>query len=663
MKKWFLFVLICNISPNLIAQKCDDFSKLYGTVIKEFPEASYDKPTKDRKLFDRISYNLISDKHFLPIGKKSFVDLSEKEVEKLKKKLFKCTDVNGCWQLRDYLYQIFLSSNFSVAKSNVKRIRTQRVKFNETKTYLKDDLSFEELVKQEKSINSNFGLLTTIEINEISDLINSKKVAAADKDLLLKKDYISSLPDNFSSLSQLDDFKYNNSQLYKYASSIVKTELGALIENKKQQVLESLADFEKEKLENTRFEISDIETVNKVFVSLKDTYRKYDDYNSVKSIYEHYKKKKTYFISTNAYEIANKAEDYYTVRELDGLYNQYLSNTNLTPNIEKLDDFITSRKERIQKYLREKEEERRRKELARENLIKENRALVARKRKELKIKHESNLPTFDELHYILQSYLKLINIDGKYNVDDANDFIRLVENKGYMRKRTTNISSDDETFENGRGFTIEASAFGSFDSEHLAFVSLSIPKASKELIQLYKLELTSGFRGVNKTSMNPSEIPQNDDFFLNSGRTIYNLKVDERGTLIATANRNTDAHWPIICERTNQNTLKVSSFCTYSDLYIKEGQTITLKVSGRIKVGAWAGYSGPNGINGYTNYNKVRRYKHGALLGKIGKDGEWFLIGGHKSIIAQKSGRLYVTINDIDINNNEGYYEINHSFD
>lgn len=116
MRKLLLCVIICLISANIKAQKCKDFSALYGTVIKEFPQASFDKPTKERLLFDRIAYNLISDKYFLNISKKSFTELSKKDLEKLKKKLFKCTNVDGCWQLRDYLYQFFLFSNLEAAK-------------------------------------------------------------------------------------------------------------------------------------------------------------------------------------------------------------------------------------------------------------------------------------------------------------------------------------------------------------------------------------------------------------------------------------------------------------------------------------------------------------------------------------------------------------------
>ena len=45
----------------------------------------------------------------------------------------------------------------------------------------------------------------------------------------------------------------------------------------------------------------------------------------------------------------------------------------------------------------------------------------------------------------------------KYNIVDAEDFISLVEQKGYMRREKGEIT-DIETFKNSDGFTIRASA-------------------------------------------------------------------------------------------------------------------------------------------------------------------------------------------------------------
>ncbi|RED92469.1 hypothetical protein [Marinoscillum furvescens] len=660
MKTWFLFILVCSYSFNLVAQKCDEFAQLYETVIREFPEVSYDHPTKDRKLFDRISYNLISDKYFTQISKKSFVDFSEKEVERLKKKLFKCADVNGCWQLRDYLYQVFLSSNLSEVKSRVSKAQTQRSKLSNIKTELKSSLSLEALMKVEKSIKTEFGLLTTVELNGILDLISSKKEAAADKDLILKKDQVTGLPNTFKTLAELDNFKHNNSQIYRFASSTVKSEMKALIENKRQDVLESLAVIEVKSLEKTRFEISEIEEVNRAFEELKKKYRKYEDYSSVKSIYEYYKEKKTYFVSISAYDIAQKAEKYYTVAELDALRGKFLSNTKSVPNIEKLDDFIQSRIARIEKYLREEEEKRRREELVRVNLIKEKKAEIAQRRKDLKIKYESSLPTIEDIFDIMRLGS---DIKDRYYTEDGKKFIRRVENLGYMQVGD-DLYSDINTFRNSRGWEIYTVRLDDErNNQYAVSGNFKVKNAPRDIIELYMLELTTEYRKSTSPYIEPwegGELKAESGSYVKSGTTFYKIDL-EGGDLRVTALDNLDAKGVVVAEKIGDHLLKITPWTNYTHISLKKGDEINLSANGSITLGVFSVPCYPNGISGFRTHNVDGRYNHGCLIGKIG-DGDWFYVGTQETIAADRDGLLQLRINDNKESDNDGHFEVRYSF-
>lgn len=80
-----------------------------------------------------------------------------------------------------------------------------------------------------------------------------------------------------------------------------------------------------------------------------------------------------------------------------------------------------------------------------------------------------------------------------------------------------------------------------------------------------------------------------------------------------------------------------------------------------IKIGAfglWTTYyKGSGNMNPYVGpeggpHKVVGNYvmnseNEGALIGKIGKNGEWFLIGGQKTFISESEGPFYVQMNDI----------------
>lgn len=107
-----------------------------------------------------------------------------------------------------------------------------------------------------------------------------------------------------------------------------------------------------------------------------------------------------------------------------------------------------------------------------------------------------------------------------------------------------------------------------------------------------------------------------------------------------------------------KNKIEVNSYTTYSNIFIKKGDKVYLKATGAIKYGPLAGSGGPEGIDGYEFYSANANFKHGSLLGKIGEDGNWFLIGSYKTFTANDSGKLFLMVNDADPSNNEGSFYI-----
>jgi len=94
-----------------------------------------------------------------------------------------------------------------------------------------------------------------------------------------------------------------------------------------------------------------------------------------------------------------------------------------------------------------------------------------------------------------------------------------------------------------------------------------------------------------------------------------------------------------------------------TDIYINIGEEVEITASGTIKFGFFAGSGGPNGINGFNTYNKVSGARHGALTARV-SSGNWREIGEYGKFIARKSGWLELMVNDSDVGNNMGYFEV-----
>lgn len=108
-------------------------------------------------------------------------------------------------------------------------------------------------------------------------------------------------------------------------------------------------------------------------------------------------------------------------------------------------------------------------------------------------------------------------------------------------------------------------------------------------------------------------------------------------------------------------TLTTNSNNFETDMFIFEGDILKFIPSGKISTGDFSGYTGPGG---HTSTNYVRSIfkvvadkPYGALLCKIGEDGQYRLLGDSIEFTAQTSGRLKFLVNDKDLSDNLGKFE------
>ncbi len=98
---------------------------------------------------------------------------------------------------------------------------------------------------------------------------------------------------------------------------------------------------------------------------------------------------------------------------------------------------------------------------------------------------------------------------------------------------------------------------------------------------------------------------------------------------------------------------------TNSGLVVRKGQRLRISASGRISLGHGR-FSTPGGLSGVQDNDKLMRNEAtGALIAVIGDDNDDFiLIGPRREFIAQRDGVLFLGVNEGDLTDNTGSYDI-----
>jgi len=111
--------------------------------------------------------------------------------------------------------------------------------------------------------------------------------------------------------------------------------------------------------------------------------------------------------------------------------------------------------------------------------------------------------------------------------------------------------------------------------------------------------------------------------------------------------------------QTEQHSLTVKTLLS-TEIPINKGDKVAINARGRIVLGAFAGAGGPDGIDGFTEYNAVRGARHGALLARVKQTGQetWHTVYAQGSFTAETSGTLELLVNDRDASNNSGQFDV-----
>lgn len=98
---------------------------------------------------------------------------------------------------------------------------------------------------------------------------------------------------------------------------------------------------------------------------------------------------------------------------------------------------------------------------------------------------------------------------------------------------------------------------------------------------------------------------------------------------------------------------------TNSGLVVRKGQRLRINSSGRVSLGRGR-FSTPIGLSTIPDNEKLMRTEAtGALIGVIGDDNDDFvLIGTRRDFVAQRDGVLFLGVNEGDLNDNTGTYDV-----
>jgi hypothetical protein len=96
---------------------------------------------------------------------------------------------------------------------------------------------------------------------------------------------------------------------------------------------------------------------------------------------------------------------------------------------------------------------------------------------------------------------------------------------------------------------------------------------------------------------------------------------------------------------------------TATGVQVKPGQRITIQARGELKGGGFT--FGPEGTAEHpewAKYSVVPEWPHLALIGRVGEDGDPFLVGKSFSGQVVRGGELFLGVNDLDAENNDGTF-------
>nr|WP_042294471.1 hypothetical protein [Nonlabens ulvanivorans] len=644
-------------------------------IIKnEYPELKTDSYLS-KNIVDNLALNLYSDEFFVPFrGGKSFSSLSEKARSKDWRKIQSCYIKNGyqanphrAWVFNNIIYNYQLDFRTDTFNKKIDaRNQLRDALSQELRLLSNSKFDYNSIQKLKSELNSKYAVLFPSEIEIASNTVNKYETLAADRILSQKAKEAQGLVNSKSSLEALLNFKASNSELYLKASESMKNQVNSKVESKVIELVDYLMPKEGMKLLAAKSTDANVQIINRLIADFKKDYDRVLHIESVKKTFELFQERKTEIVSNMISYLSDGIESIRSQDELDQLANLILSDLDensatyldLSDKVKNKRISIINTKNLIAQEKRSKAAEKQilfiEQANIRANEVAKLQNQVKVLRQKLNLKYANSLPSYEDLHYVLQAYLVMINPSKKYSDSEASNFINKTGEMGFERLGSGKMSNK-MIFKNSFGHYMHFN--GNFEKSS-GSVSLRISDASEEIKSLYDKDIRANYRNRLEAFKTPNTNEAKSNYFINSGRTLYKYYTVEN-SLTVEAKSNYATEVQIEAELIGgATTYKIIPFSTVTNLFLNKGQSYTLKASGKMKVGNFLGNSGPEGINASKIYNIDKRFPHGSLIGKIGEDGDWFLVGKDGTFTANSKGRLYLRVNDRLVNDNDGYYTV-----
>ncbi|WP_422859484.1 hypothetical protein ACOKFD_00650 [Flagellimonas sp. S174] len=671
--KPYCCILIQLFSISVWGQNCAEISDWMDVIKKEYPALKVTTYVQ-RTTIENLAINMYSDKYFVPFRGKSFSSLSEKARTKDWRKIQSCYIKNRhqsipykAWVFSNIIYNYQLDFRSNVfTKKVLDRNQLRESLSHELELLSQGQLNYNAVQMLKSNLNSKYIVLFPSEIEMALKKVNKYESISADKVLLEKTETAQVLENTRASLEALLNFENINRELYAKASEQIRAQVNRDIASKTKELVDYLMPKEILKLASTKSTDANAQKINRLIADFKNDYSQVLHIESAQKTFQLFQKRKTEIVSNMKAWLKIGIESVKTQNELTKLAELILPDlVESSPIYKELSNAVNEKSQSLQKKLvllaEQKRFERKEKEkLFRTEALRRNQEISKLKsevdilRVKLNNKHSTNLPTYEDLHYILQAHLSLFDAEGKYNRNDGQKFVNNIEEKGFYRISSKNMSRS-EFFKDKNGFSVRSYVTKNSDNGN---VLLRIENASEDLVNLYQKELLAFYRN-RLTTYQTTKYDKYRGAYINSGRTLYNYTV-VNGVLSVRAYSNINANTSVKAEQIGAYKLRVTPFSDLTHLNLKSGQKFSLKVSGKMKVGNFLGHSGPEGIKSLSIYNIDKRFLHGSLLGKIGEKGKWFLVGNGGTFTANVSGMLYLKVNDRLVNDNEGFYTVHY---
>ncbi|SEJ56395.1 hypothetical protein SAMN05192553_105110 [Cyclobacterium xiamenense] len=668
----YLFILILLSFSSAWAQNCKEVSDWMDIIKNEYPELKTDSYLS-KNIIDNLALNLYSDKYFVPFRGKSFSSLSEKARSKDWRKIQSCYIKNGyqtnshrAWVFNNIIYNYQLDFRTDTFGKKIDARNQLRDALSQELRLLSDGkFDYNSIQKLKSELNSEYAVLFPSEIEIASNTVNKYESLAADRMLSQKAKEAQDLVNSKSSLETLLNFKASNSTLYLTASESMKTQVNSKVESKVVEVVDYLMPKEEMKLLAAKSTDANVRIINRLIADFKKDYDRVLHMESAKKTFELFQERKTEIVSNMISYLTDGIESIKSQDELDQLATLLLSDLDensttyldLSGKIKNKRISIINKQNRIAQEKRSKAAEKQilftEQANIRANEVAKLQNEVKVLRQKLNITYANSLPSYEDLHYVLQAYLVMINPSKKYSDSEASNFINKTGEMGFERLGSGKMSNK-MIFKNSFGHYMHFN--GNFEKSS-GSVSLRISDASEEIKSFYDKDIRANYRNRLEAFKTPNTNEAKSNYFVNSGRTLYKYYT-AGNSLTVEAKSNYATEVPIEAELIGATIYKIIPFSTFTNLFLNKGQSYTLKASGKMKVGNFLGNSGPEGINASKIYNIDKRFPHGSLIGKIGEDGDWFLVGKGGTFTTNSKGRLYLRVNDRLVTDNDGYYTI-----